>query len=79
MNTKGAKLLFFSLIITLFSLMLVFAGFVYLLLDVAAAVISTASNYSYHIGRGVFFILVLAVTAGIGGLFVAWFGLNRND
>lgn len=56
----------FGLIITLFSLMLVFAGFVYLLLDVAVAVTSSASNYSYHIGRGVFFILVLAVTAGIG-------------
>ncbi len=79
MNTKGVKLLLFSLVITLFSLMLVFAGFVYPLLDVAVAVISTASNYSYHVGRGVFFILVLAVIAGIGGLFAAWFGLNRND
>ncbi len=77
-NTKGAKLLIFSLIITLFSLMLVFAGFVYLLLGVANRVIST--SYPGGVGgRGAYVLLVLAVTAGVGGLFVAWFGLNRND
>lgn len=75
MNTRGVKLLFFGLIITLFSLMLVFAGFVSLLLDVAVRAVKTFDPF----GGEVYIIVVLAVTAGIGGLFVAWFGLNRND
>ncbi len=79
MNTKGVKLLLFSVIVMLFSLMLAFAGFVYLLLNVTVAFISATTNQSYHVGRGVFYILVLAIVAGIGGLFVAWFGINRND
>ncbi len=79
MNTKGVKLLLFSLIIMLFSLMLVFAGFVYLLLSVAPAFIDTSRFNGYSPGGEAYYILVLAIVAGIGGLFVAWFGINRND
>ncbi len=76
MNAKGVKLLLFSLIIMLFSLMLVFAGFVYLLLSAAPHLFNGAYPPP---GRGAYYILVLAIVAGIGGLFVAWFGINRND
>lgn len=83
LNTKGAKLLLFGLVITLFSLMLVFAGFMLLLLDFAPHVLGTLVNSwdssftdtFYYIGT----IVGLAIVVGIGGLFVAWFGLNRND
>ncbi len=80
MNTKGVKLLLFSLIIMLFSLMLVFAGFVYLLFDVAVRVVSASyPGVGYGVGGGVSILLMLAIVAGIGGLFAAWFGINRND
>lgn len=80
MNTKGVKLLLFGLIMVLFSLMLVFAGFVIVLLRVAPAIISASGiNTSYTAGRGAYAVVVLAIVAGIGGLFAAWFGVNRND
>ena len=75
MNTRSVKRLLFGLIIMLFRFILVFAGFVLLLLDVAARVINTDSS----VGTEVDIVLLVAVFVGVIGLAVTYVGFAWND
>jgi hypothetical protein len=75
LNTISVKRLLFGLIIILFSFILVFAGFVLLLLDVAARVINTDSS----VGTEVDIVLLVAVVVGSIGLAVVYVGFAWND
>lgn len=75
MNTRSVKRLLFGLIIMLFSFILVFAGFVLLLLDVAVRVINTDSSVGTEVG----IVLLFAVFVGVIGLAVAYVGFAWND
>jgi hypothetical protein len=69
------KGLLFGLIIMLFSFILVFAGFVLLLLDVAVRVINTDSSVGTEVG----IVLLVAVVVGVIGLAFAYVGFAWND
>ena len=75
LNTRSVKRLLFGLIIVLFSFILVFAGFVLLLLDVAVRVINTDSSVGTEVG----IVLLFAVFVGAIGLAVAYVGFAWND
>ncbi len=74
MNNKSAKLMLFSLVMTLFSLMLVFAALAFAFVDFAYH----ASNNSYF-DTGPTLIVWLAIIVGIGGLVVAYTAITGND
>ncbi|HEX5547858.1 MAG TPA: hypothetical protein VFX24_10625 [Ktedonobacterales bacterium] len=69
------KRLLFGLIIMLFSFILVFAGFVLLLLDVVVRVFYTDSSVGNEVG----IVLLVAVFVGVIGLAVAYVGFAWND
>jgi hypothetical protein len=75
LNTRSVKRLLFGLVIMLFSFILVFAGFVLLLLDVAVRVINTDSSVGTEVG----IVLLFAVFVGTIGLAVAYVGFAWND
>lgn len=75
MTNKGVKLLLLGLTAVLFGLMLVFAGFVFPLLDAAPYLI----NAGHPIGEEVVGIVLFALIVGIAGLAVALVGLGRTD
>ena len=75
MSTRSVKRLLFGLVIMLFSFILVFAGFVLLLLDVAVRVINTDSSVGTEVG----IVLLFAVFVGAIGLAVAYVGFAWND
>ena len=64
----------FSLVMTLFCLMLVFAGLAFAFVDFAYH----ASNNSYF-DTGPTLIVWLALIVGIGGLVVAYTAMTMND
>ncbi len=75
MSTISVKRLLFGLIIMLFSFILVFAGFVLLLLDVVVRVFYTDSSVGNEVG----IVLLVAVFVGVIGLAVAYVGFAWND
>lgn len=75
LNTRSMKRLLFGLIIMLFSFILVFAGFVLLLLDVAVRVINTDPSVGTEVG----IVLLFAIFVGAIGLAVAYVGFAWND
>lgn len=74
MTNTGVKLLLLGLTVVLFSLVLVFASFVFLLLDAAPYLF----NAGHPIGEEVVGILFLALIVGVVGLTVALFGHGRT-
>jgi hypothetical protein len=75
LSTISVKRLLFGLIIMLFSFILVFAGFVLLLLDVVVRVFYTDSSVGNEVG----IVLLVAVFVGVIGLAVAYVGFAWND
>ena len=75
LNNRSAKWLLFGLVITLFGVMLVFAAFMFLLIDAAGTVINTFPPAGQEIGIFVW----IAIGMGVVGLGVAWVGVARND
>lgn len=75
MTNNGVKQLLFGLAILPFSLVIVFAAFVFLLLDAALATINTPSPIGQDAGLFVW----VALGVGVIGLAVAFFGFGRAD
>lgn len=75
MNNSGAKWLLFGLVVTVFSLTLVFAALVSLLIEVAG----TAINSFPREGQSIGIIVWVAVAIGLVGLGVAFVGIARHD
>lgn len=75
LNTKNMKPLLFGLMMMLFRFILVCAGFVLLLLDVAVRVINTDSSVGWEVG----IILLFAIIVGGMGLAVAYVGIASKD
>lgn len=75
LNNRSAKRLLFGLVMTLFSLMLVFAALMFLLLDVAGTVIKASSPVGQETG----IVVWIAIGVGVVGLAVAWVGVARNN
>ena len=75
MNNRAIKSLIFGVAVLLFSLLLVFIGFLYLLSGVAGSL--NAMNSST--GQVVFFIVVAAFVVGAAGLVIAYMGFAGTD
>lgn len=65
----------FALVITLFSLMLVFAGLAFAFLEFANRTVVNSAPF----GGGPTLIVWLAIIVGIGGLVVAYTAITSND
>jgi len=74
-NNRAIKSLIFGVAVLLFSLLLVFIGFLYLLSGVAGSL--NAMNSST--GQVVFFIVVAAFVVGAAGLVIAYMGFAGTD
>lgn len=75
LNNRSTKWLLFGLVVTLFSLTLAFAAFVFLLIEVAG----TAINAARPIGQGINIIVFVAIFIGLLGLAIAYVGAASND
>ena len=75
MTDKRVKLLLFGLTAVLFALVLVFAGFVFLLLDATHYLI----NAGHPIGQEVTIIVLVALLIGGAGLAVAYVSIASTD
>jgi hypothetical protein len=73
--SRSAKLLLFGAILTLFSLMLVLAGFVSLQVQLAETTIPNYSSGPESIGL----MVLAAIFVGVVGLVVALGGIIQND
>ncbi|PWT74931.1 MAG: hypothetical protein C5B60_06095 [Chloroflexi bacterium] len=73
--SRSAKRLLFGAVLTLFSLMLVFAAFVSLQVEVAGMTMRTFTGF----GQDIIAMVWVAIIVGIVGLAVALLGITRND
>ncbi|HET9981087.1 MAG TPA: hypothetical protein VFQ32_11615 [Ktedonobacterales bacterium] len=74
MNTRGIKNLLFGVAVLLFSLLLTFIGFLFLLSSIASS-LSNDPSADY----GVTVVILAAFVVGAAGLVIAYFGFAGTD
>ncbi len=74
MNNRAIKALIFGVAVLLFSLLLTFIGFLYLLSGIAGALSNGPSS-----GQGVTVIMLAAFVVGAAGLVIAYMGFAGSD
>lgn len=73
-NNSAIKSLLFGVAVLLFSLLLVFIGFLFLLSSIASALSNSPST-----GQGITIIVVAAFVVGAAGLVIAYMGFAGSD